>query len=82
MGDKMTSQATDARDELESVAHEGMKVFRVKDGSNRIIEQYECAGSVPANGPCLKTIYVYDDATTSPTKMKEIIGVWLEAYEV
>ena len=67
---------------LNSLKNEIVKVFKVYDGSDRLIEQYEALANTVANGPCLKTDYTYVGATTRVEKMKESIGVWLASYEI
>jgi hypothetical protein len=67
---------------LNTLKNEIVKVFKVYDGSDRLIEQYEALANAAANAPCLKTEYTYIGATTKVEKMKESIGVWLAAYEI
>lgn len=67
---------------LGSLSKEIVKVKKVYDGSDRLIEQYEALANTVANGPCLKTEYTYVGATTRVDKMKESVGVWLAAYDI
>jgi hypothetical protein len=67
---------------LTSLKNEVVKVFKVYDGSDRLIEQYEALANAPDQAPCLKTEYTYIGATTKVEKMKESRGVWLAAYDI
>lgn len=67
---------------LESLGKEIMKVFRVYDGSSRLITQYEAFANTLDGQPCIKTEYTYDGVTTNILKMKESQGTWLTAYDI
>lgn len=67
---------------LNALSKEVVKIYRVYDGSDRLITQYEALANTLNNEPCLKTEYTYVGATTLVEKMKESISVWLTAYEI
>lgn len=67
---------------LQSLKNEIVKVFRVYDGGDRLIEQYEAVANATDGSPCLRTDYEYVGATTRVEKMKESLGVWLAAYDI
>ncbi len=64
------------RAQLTSVLKEPMKMFRVYDGSNRVQYQYECVANTVDQGPCMRTEYVYDGASTRVVKFLETEDVW------
>ncbi len=67
---------------LNTLKNEVVKVFKVYDGSDRLITQYEAVANAADQAPCLKTEYTYIGATTKVEKMKESQGVWLAAYDI
>ena len=67
---------------LEALGKEIMKAFRIYDGSNRLITQYEAFANTLDTQPCIKTEYTYIGATTQIEKMKESVSVWSSAYDI
>lgn len=67
---------------LNTMKAEVVKVFKVYDGSNRVIEQYEAVANAVNNAPCIKTTYTYVGATNQVEKMKEERGIWLSSYDI
>jgi pyruvate carboxylase len=70
------------RDFLLSVGHGAMKVFRVFDGTNRLVTQYEAGTDAAAGDDCLRTDYGYDGATTRILKLKESIAQWDASWDL
>jgi hypothetical protein len=71
-----------ADDLLQALSKEAIKVFRVFDGSDRLITQYETFANTTDGGIALKTDYSYIGATTKLEKMKESISTWSSAYDI
>jgi hypothetical protein len=67
---------------LEALTKEVVKVFRVFDGSDRLITQYETFANTKNGGAALRTDYQYIGATTKLEKMKESLSTWLAAYDI
>lgn len=67
---------------LQNLKEEIVKVFKVYDGSDRLITQYEAVANAVDQSPCLKTDYTYIGATTKVEKMRESQGIWLAAYDI
>jgi len=76
------SSDTQADELLRTLAKEVVKVFKIYDGSDRLITQYEAVANAADNAVCLKTEYTYIGATTKVEKMKESLSVWLAAYNI
>ena len=76
------SSDTTADELLRTLSKEVVKVFKVYDGSDRLITQYEAMANAIDQAVCLKTEYTYVGATTRVEKMNESLGVWLLAYDI
>jgi len=76
------SSDTQADELLRTLSKEVVKVFKIYDGSDRLITQYEAVANADDNAVCLKTEYTYIGATTKVEKMKESLSVWLAAYNI
>jgi len=61
---------------------EAVKVYKVYDGSDRVITQYEAVANAANNAPCLVSTYTYVGASNRVEKMKEEVGVWLSSYDI
>ena len=73
---------TPADEMLNALGREVVKLFKVYDGSDRLITQYEAVANAIDGQPCLKTTYTYIGATTKVEKMKEALDTWLAAYDI
>ncbi len=71
-----------ADDFLQGLTKEVVKVFRVYDGSDRLIEEYETFANTKDGGLALKTEYTYIGVTARVEKMKESLSTWLAAYDI
>jgi len=67
---------------LIALSREVVKIFRVYDGSDRLITSYETFANSLDGGIALKTEFTYIGATNKLEKMKESISTWLAAYEI
>jgi hypothetical protein len=67
---------------LRALSGEVVKVFRVYDGSDRLITSYEAFANAADGQTCLKTEYAYIGATTKLEKLKESLDVWSSAYDI
>lgn len=67
---------------LVALSKEVVKIFRVYDGSDRLITSYETVANTEDGGQALKTEYTYIGATTKLEKLKESLDVWSSAYEI
>ena len=76
------AQDSSADELLQALGKEILKVYRVYDGSNRCTESYEAFANAVNGGPCLKTEYVYDGATTNVVKLLESMAVWSSAWDI
>jgi hypothetical protein len=81
-GDKTMSSDTKADQFLIALSKEVVKIFRVYDGSDRLITTYETFANSRDGAVALKTEYAYVGATTKLEKMKESLSVWSAAYEI
>lgn len=76
------AQDIQADETLETLKKEAIKIYRVYDGSGRCTESYEAPAHAIEGGPCLKTVYVYDGATTRVLKMRETFTSWQAAWDI
>lgn len=76
------AQDTNADELLTSLGKEAMKVHRVYDGSNRLIEQYETYQNTVHGGPALRTDYTYDGASERVVGMKETMSTWDSSWDI
>lgn len=67
---------------LTALGKEVVKIFRVYDGSDRLITQYDTFANTKDGGVALRTDYQYIGATTRLEKMKESLSTWLAAYDI
>ena len=67
---------------LNALKVEAVKVYKVYDGSDRVITMYEAVANAADQSPCLVSTYTYVGASNRVEKMKEVIGVWLVAYDI
>lgn len=67
---------------LQTLGREIMKVYRVYDGSDRLVTQYEAVANCEHGKPCVKTEYTYVGATTRIEKMKESQATWDSSYDI
>ena len=73
---------TNADELLQALGKEVLKLHRVYDGSNRLIEQYETFANTVDNGVALKTTYTYDGASERVVGMKEELATWDSAWDI
>lgn len=76
------SQDSNADELLRTLGKEVIKVHRVYDGSDRVIEQYEALANAIHGGPALRTDYTYVGATTNVENMKESLSTWDSAWDI
>lgn len=67
---------------LQALTKEVVKVYRVYDGSDRLITEYETYSNTTDGGVALKTEYTYIGVTSRVEKMKESLSTWLTAYDI
>lgn len=70
------------RDTLKSVKYEAMKLYRVYDGQNRLVTQYDASSNAKNGDACLRTDYAYDGTTTRIQKLKESMAAWSSAWDL
>lgn len=80
MSERISDTNTDQM--LQALTKEIVKVYRVYDGSDRLITQYEALANTLNGEPCVKTTYTYIGATTKLEKMKEAQDTWSSAYDI
>lgn len=78
----MAVKGIDKKEIIKSLQNEAMKEFYVRDGSNRVIEQYQAPSSTPHDGASLKTSYSYVGTTNLIEKMKEEVVPWDSAWDL
>jgi len=76
------SNDTNADELLRTLGKEVVKLFRVYDGSDRVIESYEALANAVNGGPALKTEYTYIGVTTNVEKLKESLTAWNSAWDI
>jgi len=68
---------------IQAIRNEPVKMFRVYDGGNRLITQYEAVTHAQDGDPCMRSDYSYVGPTDFKVeKMKESVDVWSSAYEM
>ena len=67
---------------LHALSNEVVKIYRIYDGSDRLVTTYETLANYEDGQPALKTEYTYIGATDKLEKMKESMDVWSSAYEI
>lgn len=67
---------------FQSLGREVIKLYRIYDGSDRVITQYEAVQNTENGGACLRTDYQYIGVTTKLEKMREVVDVWSSAYDI
>jgi hypothetical protein len=67
---------------LNALSKEVVKIFRIYDGSDRLITTYETFSNSDDGAVALKTDYAYIGATTKLEKMKESLSIWSAAYDI
>lgn len=70
------------RDYLRTIKFEALKLYRVYDVNNRVVQQYEAPTNAKTGDLCLKTQYSYISTSARVEKVKESLSTWDTSWDL
>lgn len=69
------------RDYSRTIKHEALKLYRIYDASQRVVQQFEAPINAVTGDLCLKTQYAYIGSSLRVQKMKESLAYWDSSWD-